>query len=153
MSELQCIIAPLGTLKPYRYVVVCSRYQGQWLLSRHRKRATWETQGGHIEPGESPLEAARRELWEESGAEEAELVPVCDYRGYRGADFSNGVVFAADIRRLGALPESEMAEVRAFAELPEQLTYPLVTPRLMAEALRRLSPEKKIFHREESQNE
>ena len=52
----------------HKYVVVFSRYQGKLLLSRHRSRTTWETQGGHIEPGESPTDAARRELWEESGA-------------------------------------------------------------------------------------
>ena len=45
----------------YKYVVVLSRYQGKLLLSQHRDRNTWETQGGHIEPGETPEEAARRE--------------------------------------------------------------------------------------------
>lgn len=63
----------------YKYVVVLSRYQGKLLLSQHRDRNTWETQGGHIEPGETPEEAARRELWEESGAELFSLEPVCGY--------------------------------------------------------------------------
>ena len=48
--ELQCVISPLSTLSTYKYVVICSRYAGKWLLSRHKKRDTWETQGGHIEP-------------------------------------------------------------------------------------------------------
>ncbi len=134
MPELRAYTAPCGALAPYKYVVVCSRYQGQWLLSRHQARATWETQGGHIEPGETPLQAARRELYEESGATDAALYPVCDYHGVRGHRCSNGVVFLADIRALGPLPESEMAEVCAFATLPENLTYPLVTPLLMGEA-------------------
>ena len=47
-------------------MVVLSRYRGKILLSRHKDRDTWETQGGHIEPGETPLEAARRELRQES---------------------------------------------------------------------------------------
>ena len=38
----------------YKYVVVFSRYQGRLLLSRHKERRTWETQGGHVEPGETP---------------------------------------------------------------------------------------------------
>ena len=46
---------PAGTLKEYKYVVILSEYQGKILLSRHRKRTTWETQGGHIEAGETPL--------------------------------------------------------------------------------------------------
>ena len=124
----------LGTLETYKYVVVASRYEGKILLSRHKDRSTWETQGGHVEQGETPLDAARRELYEESGASEFELVPLCDYRAWdevtgRGA---NGVVFAADIHKLVDIPESEMAEVRSFDVLPQNLTYPAITPEVFA---------------------
>ena len=124
----------LGTLETYKYVVVASRYEGKILLSRHRERSTWETQGGHVELGETPLEAARRELYEESGAVEFDLVALCDYRAWdevtgRGA---NGVVFAADIHKLVDIPESEMEEVRTFDALPENLTYPAITPEVFA---------------------
>ncbi len=90
-------------------------------------------------PGESPLEAARRELYEESGIADADIRPVCDYFGYRALSGASGVVFLAEARALGTLPESEMAEVRLFTTLPENLTYPLVTPLLMAEAERLLT--------------
>ena len=115
-----------------RFVVVFSQYQGKLLLSRHQARDTWETQGGHIEPGDSPEEAARGELWEESGAESFTLQPVC---GYWAADDAwdkgaTGMVFLAEIRSLGPLPEKEMAETRLFDALPENLTYPDITPRL-----------------------
>ena len=125
---------PIGTLKTYKYVVVLSRYDGKILLSRHRDRTTWETQGGHVEPGETPLEAARRELFEESGALDYEIVPLCDYRAEdrhtgRGA---NGMVFVADIHTLVDIPQSEMAEVRMFDTLPENVTYPAITPELFA---------------------
>ncbi|MBQ7319776.1 MAG: NUDIX domain-containing protein [Clostridia bacterium] len=133
---MRCRIYPLGALKDYKYVVVCAWYQGCWLLSRHKKRDTWETQGGHIEPGETPLDAARRELYEESGVSDAEIIPVCDYYGYDDKGHSNGRVFLAKVRSLGMLPESEMARVQAFEELPENLTYPNVTPVLMREALK-----------------
>ena len=72
-SALQCTIHSLGALKTYKYVVVCSLYEGKWLLSRHKKRDTWETQGGHIEAGKTPLEAAKRELFEESGIRDADI--------------------------------------------------------------------------------
>ena len=134
MASISNTTYPADTLKPLKYVVILSRYEGRILLSRHRMRNTWETQGGHIELGETPLEAARRELYEESGAVEYAIVPLFDYRSEdkdtgRGA---NGVVFAADIRTLGKLPDSEMAEVRTFDALPENVTYPALTPDLFA---------------------
>ena len=125
----------VGTMGGYKYVVVLSFCDGKILLSRHKKRETWETQGGHIEPGETPLDAAKRELFEESGAVEFDLEPVFDYWAKDLGDGSSatGMVFRADIRKLGPIPESEMAEVRAFQTLPENLTYPDISPVLFAE--------------------
>ena len=139
--ELRCEIHPLNSLSPLRFVVVCSFYQGKRLLSYHAGHRAWETQGGHIEAGESPLEAARRELYEESGVQDAELIPVCDYSAYDGGGSANGRVYAARIRRLGALPRSEMSRVALFDALPEELTYPLVTPALFQEAEKRVDRE------------
>lgn len=65
-----CKTFELGELEHYKYVVVLSIHAGKIVLSRHKARATWETQGGHIEPGETPIEAAKRELYEESGAKD-----------------------------------------------------------------------------------
>lgn len=70
----------LGSLETYKYVVVLSEYNGKILLSRHKDRTTWETQGGHIEDGETPLDAAKRELYEKSGAIDFDIEPLCDYR-------------------------------------------------------------------------
>jgi len=129
--RLQCIILPAGSLDKLKYVVICTACQGKWLLSRHRDRDTWETQGGHIEPGETPLEAARRELFEESGEVGVPLYHVCDYVGYTDVASAGGAVFLALCDSPATLPDSEMAETALFSPLPENLTYPLVTPRLM----------------------
>lgn len=129
---------PLETFPAYKYVVIFSRKDGRWLFSRHRARQTWETQGGHIEEGETPLMAARRELYEESGARTFDIRPVCDYWAGSREGSDVGVVFLAEIETLGPLPESEMAEVRAFDALPEALTYPGITAPLMAEIERAL---------------
>ena len=51
---------PLGSFERYPYVVILSRMEGKFLLSRHKQRTTWEFQGGHIEQGETPLQAAKR---------------------------------------------------------------------------------------------
>ena len=40
---------PLDSFERYPYVVILSRMEGKFLLSRHKQRTTWEFQGGHIE--------------------------------------------------------------------------------------------------------
>lgn len=120
----------IGELKEYKYVVVLSQCDGRILLSRHKERTTWETQGGHIEEGETPLEAAKRELYEESGAIDYYIAPLCDYwaGAEEEANGANGMVFKAIIHKLGVIPDSEMAEVKLFDKLPDNLTYPKITP-------------------------
>ncbi len=49
-------------------------HQGQTLLHRHRKLGFWLPPGGHIEPGEDPVQAALRETEEETGLR-VELLP------------------------------------------------------------------------------
>lgn len=129
----ECKVCTLGSLDCYRFVVIFARHRGQWVFCRHRERITWETAGGHIEPGESPLEAAKRELFEESGAVAFTIEPAFDYWVSDDLGSSSGVVFLAQVEELGPLPESEMAETALFGGLPEALTYPHIAPRLFEE--------------------
>lgn len=126
-------VFPANTFPVYKYVVTFSRWQGQWLFSRHKGRTTWETQGGHVEMGKTTEEAARRELWEESGATSFSIRHVCDYWAGDVQSSAVGAVFLAEIETLGPLPESEMAEIRLFDGLPDDLTYPGITPELFRE--------------------
>ncbi len=48
-------------------------FDGDRLLQTHLAARGWDIVGGHIEPGESPEEAARREAYEEAGAQLGEL--------------------------------------------------------------------------------
>lgn len=48
-------------------VAVFARHQGRVLLIKHHRLGTWLPIGGEIDPGETPLEAAARELREETG--------------------------------------------------------------------------------------
>ena len=52
----------VGELKTYKYVVVLSMCYGKLMLSRHKQRTTWETQGGHVEPGESIVDSVIRSV-------------------------------------------------------------------------------------------
>ena len=131
-------IYEVGFLKTYKYVVMLSTYGGKIMLSRHKQRTTWETQGGHVEPGETPMEAARRELYEESGALRYDIRALCDYWAgdEKTGEGATGMVFHAEIHELGDIPDSEMAETRLFDDLPENLTYPAITPELYAYLMR-----------------
>ncbi len=129
------VFAP-GSLARYKYVVMFAQYQGKWLFCRHKKRTTIENAGGHIEPGETLLQAAKRELWEETGAEKFTIHELFDYVSEDTKGAATGVVFLAEIETLGELPESfEMAERKLFDQLPDETdiwTYPAITPELIA---------------------
>lgn len=129
------VFAP-GSLAKYKYVVMFAQYQGKWLFCRHKKRTTIENAGGHIEPGETLLQAAKRELWEETGAEKFTIHELFDYVSEDTKGAATGVVFLAEIETLGELPESfEMAERKLFDQLPDETdiwTYPAITPELIA---------------------
>jgi 8-oxo-dGTP pyrophosphatase MutT (NUDIX family) len=48
-------------------VAVYARHAGRVLVIAHKRLGTWLPVGGELEGGETPLEAARRELGEETG--------------------------------------------------------------------------------------
>jgi len=128
---MECKIYPFGTLKDYKYADVAALYKGKWIFCKHKNRSTWEHPAGHIESGEKTLEAAKRELYEETGAIKFDIEPLFDYwvagelNGVR-ID-GNGQVYFAIVHTLGELPhESEMEKIDLFESLPDELTYPVI---------------------------
>jgi len=115
------------------FSVSVAMMNGQYLFCRHSERTTWECPGGHIEPGESPLEAAKRELYEETGAVAADVQPVCIYSVESPErPLSFGLLCRAQVTELGEIPSmSEIAEVRSFSALPDNWTYPEIVPRIL----------------------
>lgn len=71
---------PSRWLAPNAVLVVLYTDAHDLLLVRHKKRG-WEIPGGKVEMGERPVEAALRELAEESGVvlDEAQLRPMLQY--------------------------------------------------------------------------
>ena len=119
------------TLVKYRFVDILAIYKNKWIFCMHKERTTWENPGGHIEPEETLLEAAKRELYEETGAVDFNMEPLCDYYlngEMNGVSYSgNGQVYYALVHTLGELPQySEMEKIGLFDALPDELTYPVL---------------------------
>ena len=118
---------PVGELTGHVFVVVVVFDHDRLVLCRHKDGSSWETPGGHIEPGESPETAARRELLEEAGIVASELIAIADY----DVDGIAGTVFLAETdTRTGSL-QFEITETLDVDELPVNLTYPEITPILV----------------------
>jgi|GEM_PF-203256 len=126
-------VYPYNTFTEYHYTVIFARQakgdKWQWLYVRHKNRFTFECPGGRIEPGETPIRGAIRELKEETGAVNFVINPAFDYTVHRPEAYGIGQVFLADIEDLTLFTfEYEMAEIKAFDDLPETMTYPGILP-------------------------
>jgi len=123
------------------FAVIVARSRGKYVFCRHRDRDTWEIPGGHREPGENIMTAARRELYEETGALDFDIKPVCVYSVTSPDSFGGretfGMLFYAEIKAFEPQLHSEIAEITLAASLPDKLTYPAIQPALISEAARR----------------
>ena len=120
-----------------RYAVILARCGGDIVLCRHRECTTWEFPGGHREPGEIIVEAAARELKEETGAQEFELHEICPYSVEEGGITHFYMLFHAEIHSFDPELHHEIQEIWRTRTLPENWTYPEIQPVLLAEAARR----------------
>lgn len=62
-----------------KFAVIIARIGGKYVFCKHKQSDTWEVPGGHREPGEKILETAERELYEETGAVDFDIKPICVY--------------------------------------------------------------------------
>ncbi|MBD5144419.1 MAG: NUDIX domain-containing protein [Ruminococcus sp.] len=124
-----------------KFAVIISTYNGKLVFCKHRQRDTLEIPGGHREPGELIGETARRELYEETGAVDFKIEPICVYSVTAEDNFDGqetfGMLFRADIFSFENELHSEIESICLLDGLPEKWTYPLIQPKLIEEAVRR----------------
>lgn len=114
-----------GQLDNIEFVVIFTKYQDKWVYCWHKKRESYEHPGGHVEKGETPLAAAKRELYEETGITDCDIIPLWDYEFIwdNGMGQNNGRVYIALVHSFGEMPESEMDRIELFDTVPEKYTY------------------------------
>jgi 8-oxo-dGTP diphosphatase len=125
-----------------KFAVIVARSSNQWVICKHKDRDTYEAPGGRREPGEKILDTARRELYEETGAIDFDLTPICIYSVY-GSDGAisdreetYGMLYFAQIQRFDTLPDFEIEQVILSEELPTSWTYPLIQPKLIEKVMK-----------------
>jgi len=120
-----------------KFAVIITKSNGKWVFCKHRERDTFEVPGGHREPGEDIDNTAKRELYEETGAIEYSIKPVCVYSVVRGGEESFGKLYFAEVSKFEAQLHSEIEKIVLTDELVDNWTYPLIQPKLLEEAARR----------------
>lgn len=121
------------------FAVILAKHQGKWVFCKHRERSTFEIPGGHREPGEQIGETAKRELYEETGALDFDIAPVCVYSVISAETHkeSFGMLFYADIRTFEQELHYEIEKIIITNTLPDRWTYAEIQPKLLEEAKRR----------------
>jgi 8-oxo-dGTP diphosphatase len=119
------------------YSVISARFENKWIFVRHQKRTTWEIAGGHIEKGETSLEAASRELMEETGALRFNIECVATYSVLKNGQEGWGRLYLADVFEIGPIPDmSEIAEAIFLDNIPDNLTHPDIQPHLFIRTIK-----------------
>ncbi len=89
------------------------------------RRWLWEVPAGSVEPGDSPLESARRELLEETGGSARSMIPVGSFYTAPGISDERSHVFLAQGVRLG-LPEREPGEIMEVHLFPPRRVMEMI---------------------------
>lgn len=122
-----------------KFAVIIARTEGKYVFCKHKSRETLEVPGGHREEGETILAAAKRELYEETGALDYRIEPVCVYSAASDPDGEEtfGMLYYAEVEAFEKELHSEIEKIVIMEECPERWTYPEIQPKLLAEAKRR----------------
>lgn len=128
--------------KVLKYAVIMTQKDDQWIFVRHEERNTWEIPGGRREPEEDIFKTAERELVEETGASQYEIEPLYVYSVQVKGEKSYGLLCYSRVSAFDKPLTLEICEIKAFSNLPNDLTYPLIQPILFKKIVEYLAQNK-----------
>lgn len=124
-----------------KFAVIISKSDSKWVLCKHWGRNDLEIPGGMREDGETIVETARRELYEETGAIQFDIEKQFVYstkssNHYNGEE-AFGMVFFAQIYKFETNLHFEIEKVLFLDSFPENMAYSSVQPEILKEFFRR----------------
>lgn len=128
---------------PAGHVLIVPFYQGKLLFTRHRSRGV-ELPGGKVEPGESSLAAAVREVYEETGAvlEGIERIGQYTLSGGQRKDIYIAKVLTYEKKPPGA----DVQETVMFADIPRDIKNDEQFSRILRDDVYPLTLERALRH-------
>lgn len=124
------------------FAVVITKYNCGWIMCKRKGRTTYEFPSGRRKAGESIYDTAKREIKEETGAEAFSLKRICDFSvrdtecaGEEPGEEKFGTLFFARMFVREFSPQDKTEEVDCFDDLPDDLTYPSITQKLVDRAM------------------
>ncbi len=109
-----------------KFAVIISKSNGKWVFC------------GHRENKEDIFDTAKRELYEETGATEFTIKPICVYSVTTDKNFNGketfGMLYYAEITDFEKELHSEIERIILTDDLVDNWTYPEIQPKLLQKA-------------------
>lgn len=108
-----------------KFAIIIAKHNGKWVFCKHKDRNTFELPGGHREPNETILQAAKRELYEETGALIFDIKPLFAYsvigksKVVPTGEETFGMLYFADVKEFEPELHSEIESVHFLMNCPQ----------------------------------
>ncbi|WP_195576589.1 NUDIX domain-containing protein [Paenibacillus sp. 1001270B_150601_E10] len=118
--EHQLVISRGHYYEEITFAVLLTTYNNRYVMIKNRDRGGWEIPGGRREAGESIVQTACRELYEETGAVHFKAAPF----GVFPFNDTYGMAFAVEVIDIqDTLPANEIEDIQYVKDLPDLINF------------------------------